>query len=95
MAAWRQHLDPGGRYKLKRAQQTEADPRNPASSRHGSSGETERDSRGRGKPMSEVFDVVNAYDAIGLIDVERRLPRHAEPEPAGLLSRLRKPFGKS
>jgi hypothetical protein len=46
--------------------------------------------------MAEVFAVVSAYDAIGMIDVERRLPRHESHAPAGgLLSRLRKPFGKS
>ena len=44
-------------------------------------------------PRNAGFDLVNAYDAIGLIEVERRIPRHSEPQkPAGLLSRLRKPF---
>ena len=47
-------------------------------------------------PMSDVFDFVNAYDAIGLIQVEPRQPRHAEPkQPTGLLASLRKPFGRS
>jgi hypothetical protein len=44
--------------------------------------------------MAEVFALVSAYDAIGLIEVERRLPRHEPPAPTGLLARLRKPFGK-
>ena len=43
--------------------------------------------------MGDVFDLVNAYDAIGLIEVEPRIPRHTEPEKSGgLLSRLKKPF---
>ena len=38
--------------------------------------------------MAEVFDVVSAYDAIGLIEVEPRLPRHEAPASGGLLARL-------
>jgi hypothetical protein len=45
-------------------------------------------------PMDEVFAFVSAYDAIGLIEVERRPPRHFTPAPAGLLGLLRNPFGK-
>jgi hypothetical protein len=48
-----------------------------------------------GAPMAAVFDTVNAYDAIGLIEVEGRLRRHAEPPRPGLLARLRNPFSKS
>ena len=47
--------------------------------------------------MSDVFDVVNAFDAIGLIEWQPRAPR-GEPidEPKrGLFKRLRNPFGKS
>ena len=47
--------------------------------------------------MSDVFDVVNAYDAIGLIECQPRTPRNPEPTapaPSGLLQRLRKPFRK-
>jgi hypothetical protein len=47
--------------------------------------------------MSDVFDVVNAYDAIGLIECQPRRPRNPEPPapaPTGLLQRLRKPFRK-
>ena len=91
------HLDPGGRYKLKRAQQTEADFPNHASilAALAAPAKLNEIATASGKSMSEVFDVINAYDAIGLIEVERRLPRHAEPEPSGLLARLRKPFGKN
>jgi len=48
--------------------------------------------------MSDVFDVVNAFDAIGLIEWQPRAPRGGEPidEPKrGLFKRLRNPFGKS
>ena len=46
----------------------------------------------------DVFDVVNAYDAIGLIEWQPRTPRPGSevPEkPSGLLQRLRKSFKKS
>jgi len=90
------HLDPGGRYKLKRSQQAEAD--FPTHARIiaalAAPAKVNEIAAASGAPMDEVFDVINAYDAIGLIDMERRLPRHAEPEPTGLLARLRKPFGK-
>ncbi|MBL8300203.1 MAG: hypothetical protein JNN30_17835 [Rhodanobacteraceae bacterium] len=50
-------------------------------------------------PMAEVFDVVNAYHAIGLIEWESRAslraPVKTERETGGLLSRLKRPFGKS
>lgn len=51
-------------------------------------------------PMAEVFDVVNAYHAIGLIEWESRAslraPVKSERETGGgLLSRLKRPFGKS
>jgi hypothetical protein len=91
------HLDPGGRYKLKRQQQTETD--FPSHARIiaalAAPAKLNEIATASGASMAEVFDVVNAYDAIGLIDVEPRLPRHVAPEPRGLLARLRKPFGKS
>ncbi|MBL0164387.1 MAG: hypothetical protein IPP82_12315 [Xanthomonadales bacterium] len=49
--------------------------------------------------MSAVFDVVNAYDAIGWLTWTARRSRHPEDDGEGkkssFLSRLRKPFGKS
>ena len=90
------HLDPGGRYKLKRSQQAEAD--FPSHARIvaalAAPAKVNEIAAASGAAMGEVFDVINAYDAIGLIDMERRLPRHAEPEPTGLFARLRNPFGK-
>jgi hypothetical protein len=91
------HLDPGGRYKLKRSQQAEAD--FPSHARIiaalAAPAKVNEIAAASGAPMADVFDVINAYDAIGLIDMELRLPRHAEPEqPKGLFSKLRNPFGK-
>ncbi len=91
------HLDPGGRFKLKLYPPAEKDfPRHvgivAALQQPAKLNEIAASAR---VSMSEVFDVVNAYDAIGLIEVERRPPRHSEPEqPTGLLARLRKPFGR-
>lgn len=52
-----------------------------------------------GVDMGQVFDVVNAYDAIGCLKKTPRQSRHADaeeerPKPS-LLQRLRNPFGKS
>jgi hypothetical protein len=49
-----------------------------------------------GCEMGTVFDVVNAYDAIGWLKWTPRPSRHAEEAPKkSLLGRLRNPFGKS
>lgn len=91
------HLDPGGRYKLKRWSEIEHE--NPAHMRIATAmkepARLNEIASASGAPMDEVFAVVSAYDAIGMIEVERRLPRHGAPAPpsGGLLSRLRKPFG--
>jgi hypothetical protein len=91
------HLDPGGRYRLKIYPKSEKEfPKHAAivnalqvAAKLNEIATTARAS------MGDVFDVVNAYDAIGLIEMERRQPRHSEPEkPSGLLARLRKPFGR-
>jgi len=92
------HLDPGGRYKLKRWSEIEHE--NPRHMRIATAmkepAKLNEIATASGAPMAEVFAVVSAYDAIGMVDVERRLPRHDAPSrPGGLLSRLRKPFGKS
>ncbi len=92
------HLDPGGRFKLKTFPMPEKDfPRHiaivAALQQPAKLNEIAAHAH---VSMSDVFDVVNAYDALGLIEVERRAPRHAEPtQPTGLLARLRKPFGRS
>ncbi|HEX6833053.1 MAG TPA: hypothetical protein VF132_05920 [Rudaea sp.] len=91
------HLDPGGRYRLKPTAQIERDV-----ARHANIATAMHDfaklneiSAHSGASMADVFAVVNAYDAIGALEVEPRRPRHAEPDrPGGLLSKLN-PFKKS
>lgn len=89
------HLDPGGRFRLKARPKTEKEfPKHAAivDALQTPAKLNEISSMARAE-MGDVFDLVNAYDAIGLIQVEPRIPRHTEPEkPAGLLSRLKKPF---
>lgn len=47
-------------------------------------------------PMADVFDVVNAYHAIGMVEWESRASLRAQKsDQGGLLSRLKRPFGKS
>ena len=91
------HLDPGGRYRLKGQPKVERDfphhQRIAAAMTHPA--KLNEIAAASGVPMGEVFAMINAYDAIGLIEVERRLPRHEPPSSGGLLARLRKPFGKS
>lgn len=92
------HLDPGGRYRLKAAPEIERDFPNHAriAAALREPAKLNEIAAASGAPMAEVFSLVSAYDAIGLIDVERRLPRHdPAPAPSGLFARLRKPFGKS
>jgi len=93
------HLDPGGTYRLVRWLEIERD--FSAYFRIASTMLTparlHEIAASSGASMSDVFDVVNAYDAIGLIECTPRKPRNPEPEapaPSGLLERLRKPFRK-
>jgi hypothetical protein len=91
------HLDPGGRYRLK--QRPRPDPDFPAHEHIVAAMEVPRKLNEiaaiSGASMAEVFDLVTAYDAIGLVEVEQRLPRGpSSAKPSGLLSRLRKSFGR-
>jgi hypothetical protein len=88
------HLDPGGRYKLKDGVQVEAD--QPS---HARVGNVMRDmaklneiAAVSGVPMSEVFDVINAYEAVHALETEKRQSRYSnEPtESGGLFAKLRK-----
>jgi hypothetical protein len=91
------HLDPGGRYKLKRWPLLERDFPNHfrIASAMSHAAKLNEIAAASGVPMGEVFAMVNAYDAIGLIEVAPRLPRHEPAASKGLLARLRKPFGKN
>jgi hypothetical protein len=87
------HLDPGGRYKLKDGVQPETEVPT-----HARIGKVMRDmaklneiAAVSGASMAEVFDVINAYEAIHALETERRQPRHNESDSSsGLLSKLRK-----
>jgi hypothetical protein len=94
------HLDPGGTYRLTRWIEIERD--FSAYFRIASTmlqpARLHEIAAASSASMADVFDVVNAFDAIGLIEWQPRAPRGGEPveEPKrGLLKRLRNPFGKS
>jgi hypothetical protein len=94
------HLDPGGTYRLSRWIEIERD--FSAYFRIASTMlqpvRLHEIAAASGASMADVFDVVNAYDAIGLIEWQPRAPRPGSevPEkPSGLLQRLRKSFKKS
>jgi hypothetical protein len=85
------HLDPGGTYRLIRWIEIERD----FSSYFRIASSMLQPARlheiaaASGAAMSDVFDVVNAYDAIGLIEWTPRAPRESDPKPErGLLGRL-------
>lgn len=91
------HLDPGGTYRLSRWIEIERDFSEyfRIASTMLQPGRLHEIAAASGASMSDVFDVVNAYDAIGLIDWQPRSPRGGEPveEPkTGLLGRLKKSF---
>lgn len=92
------HLDPGGTYRLKRW--IEIDQGFNRYFRIASvmlqPARLHEIAAASGAPMADVFDVVNACDAIGLLEWQARPPREAVRAVAPtLLQRLRKPFGKS
>ncbi len=95
------HLDPGGTYRLKGVVSAEAEFRDhgailPFMQKPTRLNEIAADA---GVSMDAVFNLVNAYDAIGLIEWTPRQRRH-DPGPnegekkSGLLGKLGWPFGK-
>ena len=95
------HLDPGGTYRLKGTVSAEAEFRD-----HGTivafmqqPARLNEIAADAGASMDAVFNLVNAYDAIGLIEWTPRQRRH-DPSPplgdkkSGLLGKLGWPFGK-
>lgn len=93
------HLDPGGTYRLSRWIEIERD--FSAYFRIASTMlqpvRLHEIAAASGASMADVFDVVNAYDAIGLIEWQPRTPRPGGEVPekaSGLLQRLRKSFKK-
>lgn len=91
------HLDPGGTYRLK--QWIPVDRELGSCFRIASSMlqpvRLHEIAAASGASMAEVFDVVNAYDAIGLIEMQRRQRRDEGPAEKSLLGKWRKPFGTS
>ena len=94
------HLDPGGSYRISRAVAVD-----PTFHCHGAIAAAMAQpvrlheiAAASGASMDCVFDVVNAYDAIGLLQWTPRPPRHAPsslpPTREGLLSRLARRLGK-
>jgi len=87
------HLDPGGRYRLKDGIALEAD--QPSHARISSvmrdMAKLNEIAAVSGAPMTEVFDVINAYEAIHALETERRKPRYSEPAGSvGIFAKLRK-----
>lgn len=94
------HLDPGGTYRLK--QWVEIDKDLGRYFRIASAmlqpARLHEIAAAAAAPMADVFDLINAYDAVGLIEWQPRPRRddHADKKkPSSLLGRLRRPFGKT
>jgi len=94
------HLDPGGTYKLARWIEIERDFSSyfRIASAMLQPGRLHEIAATSNASMADVFDVVNAYDAIGLIEWTPRAPRGGptpdEKAQPSLLQRLRKSFRK-
>ena len=90
------HLDPGGRYTLTRWPETTHDfpYHHRIATALSKPAKLNEIANSTGVPMGEVFDLVNAYDAIGLIKVEPRTARHADNKPKGFLALLGSAFRK-
>jgi hypothetical protein len=90
------HLDPGGTYRLTRWIEIEKELSRyfRIASAMLQPSRLHEIAATSGSSMADVFDVVNAYDAIGLIEWQPRPRRDDGPAP-GLMQRLRRPFGKS
>jgi hypothetical protein len=91
------HLDPGGTYRLSRWIEIERDFHScfRIASAMLQPMRLHEIAAASEAPMADVFDVVNAFDAIGLIEWQPRAPRGGEaPEPTkpSLLKRLRESF---
>ncbi len=91
------HLDPGGTYRVTQWIEIERD-----LARYFRIGKAllqparlHEVAAAAGAPMADVFDVVNAYDAVGLLEWEPRAKREAPKPAASLMGKLRKPWGRS
>jgi len=93
------HLDPGGTYRLKHWVEIEKELSRyfRIASAMLQPARLHEYAATASAPMADVFDLVNAYDAIGMIEWQPRARREEEPakKPTNLLGRFRNPFGKS
>lgn len=93
------HLDPGGTYRLKHWVEIEKELSRyfRIASAMLQPARLHEIAATAAAPMADVFDLVNAYDAIGLIEWQPRARRDdgADRKPPSLLGRLRNPFGKT
>ena len=91
------NLDPGGSYRLRQAVEVDHKYHSHGAIAHAMRTPTKlNEIAGRsGASMETVFDVVNAYAAIGWLEWKpRERLQQAAPEKHGLWSRLKWPFGK-
>ncbi|MBA8884524.1 hypothetical protein [Dokdonella fugitiva] len=92
------HLDPGGTYKIKHWIEIDKDLGRyfRIASAMLQPARLHEIAAAAAAPMAEVFNLVNAYDAIGNIEWQPRARRHepATPEPS-LMGRIRKPWRRS
>ena len=89
------HLDPGGTYRLTRWIEIERDFSSyfRIASTMLQGARLHEIASASGASMADVFDAVNAFDAIGLVEWQPRAPRGGEPAPEpkkGLMQRLKK-----
>lgn len=91
------HLDPGGTYRLKHWIEIERELSRyfRIASSMLQPARLHEIAAASGAPMADVFDVVNAYEAIGLIEWQPRPRRDDGATAPNLLQRLRNPFGKT
>ena len=91
------HLDPGGTYRLARWVEIDHDMSRyfRVASAMLQPMRLHEIAAASGAPMSDVFDVINAYDAVGLIEWQPRARRDDGARAPSLLDKLRNPFGKA
>lgn len=92
------HLDPGGTYKIKHWIEIDKDLGRyfRIASAMLQPARLHEIAAAAAAPMAEVFNLVNAYDAIGLIEWQPRARRQEAAPPApSLMGRIKKPWGRS
>ena len=91
------HLDPGGTYRLARWVEIDHDLSRyfRVASSMMQPMRLHEIASASGAPMGDVFDVINAYEAVGLIEWQPRARREETARPPSLLDKLRNPFGRA